>query len=152
MVLLFALLFSRSAFSQHPKCPKVLSESIQLYQPVLETVVCEYDEFGKCFNSFAKIPLLSEQLYFFDTRFLSNGVELVWQSKIISKNEIFTVLRSRDGEQFSKIAEVNSSDFPDGQIRFLDNLPMLGNNHYILKKVKNSKTLISNPKSVYVSI
>ncbi len=152
VVLILALLFSHHAFSQHFECPKVLDESIHLYQPAFAAMACEYDEFGKFYNSFAKVPLLSEQLYFFDTRFRANGVELIWQSKMAFGNEIFKVLRSRDGEQFYEIAEVHSSDYPDGQIMFLDNLPMLGNNHYMLKKVEDGKTLISNQQSVYVSI
>jgi hypothetical protein len=152
VILLLVLLFAQHVFSQHSECPKVLDESIQLYQPAFAAVACEYNAFGKCFNSFAKVPLLSEQLYFFDTRFRTNGVELIWQSKMAFGNEIFKVLRSRDGEQFSEIAEVHSSDYPDGQIVFLDNLPMLGNNHYILKKIEDGKTLISNQQSVYVSI
>lgn len=153
MVMLFlAFLFSQHAFTQHSQCPKVLDESIQLYQSSHAAVACEYDTYGKCINSFAKVPLLSEQLYFFDTRFRSNGVELIWQSKMTFANEVYKILRSRDGEQFHEIAEVHSSDFEDGQITYLDNLPMLGNNHYLLKKVEAGKTLISNQQSVYVSL
>ncbi len=152
VVLLLALLFTQYALSQHAECPKVLDESIQLYQPAYATVACEYDDFGKCINSFAKVPLLSEQLYFFDTRFRTNGVELIWQSKMTNDNDVFKILRSRDGEQFHELAEVHSADFPDGQLMYLDNLPMLGNNHYMLKKVENGKTLISNQQSVYVSL
>ena len=152
VVLFLALLFAQYAFSQHSECPKVLDESIQLFQPVHATVACEYDAFGKCINSFAKVPLLNEQLYFFDTRFRTNGVELIWQSKMTLGDEVFKVLRSRDGEQFHQIAEIHSSDYPDGQIMFLDNLPLLGNNHYLLKKVEADKTLISNQESVYVSL
>lgn len=150
VVLFLALLFSHSAFSQHSQCPKVLDESIQLYQPAFASVACEYNTYGKCINSFAKVPLLSEQLYYFDTRFRTNGVELIWKSKMT--NEIFKILRSRDGQQFHEIAEVHSTDYPDGQITFLDNLPMLGNNHYMLKKIADGKTLISNQQSVYVSL
>lgn len=152
VVLCLAFLFSQHAFSQHPECPKVLDESIQLYQLAHSAVVCEYDAYGKCVNSFAKVPLLSEQLYFFDTRFRNNGVELIWQSKMNSANEVFKILRSRDGEQFQEIAEVHSSDFREGSISYLDNLPMLGNNQYMLKKVEAGKTLISNQQSVYVSL
>jgi len=152
VVLFLALLFSQHVFSQHAECPKVLDESIQMYQPAQSAIACEYDAFGKCVNSFAKVPLLSEQLYFFDTRFRTNGVELVWQSKMTSGNEVFKILRSRDGEQFHELAEVHASDYPEGQLMFLDNLPMLGNNHYILKKVEDGKTLISNQQSVYVSL
>ncbi|MFK8005057.1 MAG: hypothetical protein AB8H03_01745 [Saprospiraceae bacterium] len=152
VVLFLAFLFSQTVFSQHSECPKVLDESIQLYQSAHAAVACEYDVVGKCINSFAKVPLLSEQLYFFDTRFRTNGVELIWQSKMTYANEIFKILRSRDGEQFHEIAEINSSDFEDGQITYLDNLPMLGNNYYLLKKVEDGKTLISNQQSVYVSL
>ena len=152
VILCLALLFTQYVFSQHSECPKVLDESIQLYQPLHAAIACEYDTFGKCVKSFAKVPLLSEQLYFFETRFRTNGVELIWQSKMTSSNEVFEILRSRDGEQFHQIAKIHSSDFPDGSIMFLDNLPMLGNNHYILKKVEDGKTLISNQKSVYVSL
>jgi len=129
-----------------------LDESIQLYQPAHAAIACEYDTSGKWINSFAKVPLLSEQLYFFDTRFRSNGVELIWQSKMTFANETFKTLRSRDGAQFYEIAEIHSSDFEDGQITYLDHLPMLGNNHYLLKKVEDGKTLISNQQSVYVSL
>lgn len=152
VVLFLAFLFSQHAFTQHSECPKVLDESIQLYQSAHAAVVCEYDAVGKCINSFAKVPLLSEQLYFFDTRFRTNGVELIWQSKMTYDNEVFKILRSRDGEQFHEIAEIHSSDFENGQMIFLDNLPMLGNNHYMLKKEENGNTLISNQQSVYVSI
>ncbi|MFK7774699.1 MAG: hypothetical protein AB8F94_21350 [Saprospiraceae bacterium] len=152
VVLFLAILFSQHAFSQHSECPKVLDESIQLYQSAHAAVACEYDDFGKCINSFAKVPLLSEQLYFFDTRFRSNGVELIWKSKMTFADENFTILRSRDGEQFHEIAEINSSNFEDGQVTYLDNLPMLGNNYYMLKKVEDGKTLISNQQSVYVSL
>jgi len=151
-LLFLVFLFSQHIFGQHSQCPKVLDESIQLYQSSHAAIACEYDTYGKCINSFAKVPLLSEQLYFFDTRFRSNGVELIWQSKMTFANETFKILRSRDGEQFHEIAEINSSDFGDGQITYLDNLPMLGNNHYLLKKVANGKTLISNQQSVYVSL
>lgn len=150
-VLFLALLFTQYVFSQHSECPKVLDESIQLFQPAFAAVACEYDDFGKCINSFAKVPLLSEQLYFFDTRFRTNGVELIWQSKMTFENEVFKILRSRDGEQFHEIAEVHSSDYPDGYVIFLDNLPMLGNNHYMLGKEEDGRTLISNQQSVYVS-
>lgn len=152
VVVFLTILFSHQAFSQHSDCPKVLDESIQLYQPAYAAVACEYDDFGKCINSFAKVPLLSEQLYFFDTRFRSNGVELIWQSKMTSSNEVFKILRSRDGEQFHEIAAINSSDFENESITFLDNLPMLGNNYYMLKKVEAGKTLISNQQKVYVSL
>ena len=150
--LLFAFLLNQNAYSQHPSCPKVLDESIQLYQPLMASVACEYDSYGKCIHSFAKVPLLNQELNYFDTRFRTNGVELVWQSKNMGTNETFKILRSKDGEQFQEIGEIQSFDFADGQISFLDNLPFLGNNHYILKKVKNKHTLLSSPQSVYVSI
>lgn len=150
-ILLITSFFSNVMLSQHSSCPKVLDESIQLYLPAHESIACEYGSFGKCNKSFPKIPLLSEQLYFFDTRFRANGVELIWQSKMTFTNEIFKVLRSRDGEQFQEIAEVSTEDFPDGQIVFLDNLPLLGNNHYILLKKDQETSKISNTRSVYVS-
>lgn len=151
--LLLTFLFVQNAFSQqHSSCPKVLDESIQLYQSASASVACEYDTYGKCINSFAKVPLLSEQLYYFDTRFRTNGVELVWESKNAGINETFTVLRSKDGEQFHEIGIIESSDFADGQISFLDNLPLLGNNHYLLKKKVGNKTLLSLQQAVYVSI
>jgi len=153
LALLLGFLFSTNAFSQkHSSCPNVLDESIQLYQPALANVSCEYDAFGKCINSFKKIPLLDKELNFFDTRFRTTGVELLWQSKFANTSETFKILRSRDGKQFQEIGEVNSSDFVDGQISFYDNLPGLGNNHYIIKKSRGSQTLLSSPQAVYVSI
>ena len=153
LVCLFAFLFSTNVYSQnYSSCPNVLDESIQLYQPSYADVACEYDTYGKCIQSFAKVPLLSEQLQYFDTRFRTHGVELVWQSKKFGTNESFQILRSKDGQQFQKIGEVNSADFADGQFSFLDNLPNLGNNHYLLKKTTGQKTLVSNQQSVYVSI
>lgn len=151
LVLFLALGYGNFITSQHAACPKVLDESIQLYLPAHESIVCEYDTFGKCNKSFPKIPLLSEELYFFDTRFRTHGVELIWQSKMIGGNEIFKVLRSRDGEQFEEIAEVSAEDFPNGQIVFLDNLPLLGNNNYILLKKEQGVSKISNTRAVYVS-
>ena len=153
LALLFAFLFSNNAISQnHSSCPNVLDESIQLYQPALANVSCEYDAYGKCINSFKKVPMLDKELKYFDTRFRTTGVELLWKSTYANNSETFKVLRSRDGKQFQEIGEVNSSDFLDGQISFYDNLPGLGNNHYIIKKSRGSQTLLSSPQVVYVSI
>lgn len=153
LTLCFAFAMNTLTFSQqHSSCPKVLDESIQLFQSDFSNVTCEYDAYGKCINSFSRLPLLSEQLYFFDTRFRTNGVELIWQSKNNYSNEDFIILRSNDGEQFHKIGKVSSADYGYGQISFLDNLPLLGNNHYMLKKVNGRKTMLSNEQSVYVSI
>lgn len=150
--LVFTFLFNQNVFSQdYPSCPKVLDETIQFYQPPLAKVACEYDVYGKCINSFVKTPLLDKKLSYFDTRFRDNGVELLWKSKHSTINETFKLLRSRDGNQFQEIAELNSADFYDGQITYLDDLPRLGNNHYILKNTANGKTLFSNQQSVYVS-
>ncbi len=153
LALLLVFLFATNAFSQNrTSCPNVLDESIQLYQPALANVSCEYDAYGKCINSFKKVPLLDKELKYFDTRFRTTGVELLWQSKHINSSETFKVLRSRDGKQFQEIGEVNSSDYADRQISFYDNLPGLGNNHYIIKRKRGTQTLLSSPQVVYVSI
>lgn len=153
LVLLFTVVVYCFGFSQqHSNCPNVLDESVQIYLPKYAPEACEFNDYGQCIRSFPRIPLLSERLYFFDTRFRTLGVELIWQSKASFKSKIFEVLRSKDGELFQKIGEINSDDFEDGIISFQDNLPWLGNNHYLLCSKEEAQTLISNVQSVYVSL
>ncbi len=72
---IFRFSFLEFVFNQHSRCLNFLDRPIHLYQSVIILVVCKYTIYGKCINSPTKIPLLSELLNFFDTRFRKNGIE-----------------------------------------------------------------------------
>lgn len=151
---LFMIMLSINAFGQDKACPLVIdSPHTTLYEPLYHAVFCEYDDNGNCTNSFANTPKLNEKLHYFDTRFRTNGVEVIWQTKKSNANQVFTILRSRDGQQFQEIGTVSQADYDGTQYSFIDNLPFLGNNFYLLKtKDKKDKPLISSEQSVYVNV
>jgi len=148
------MMLSVTAFGQDRACPQVIdSPHTSLYEPLYHAVFCEYDDNGNCKGSFANTPKLNEKLYYFDTRFRTNGVELIWQTKHVKSNQVFTVFRSKDGQQFQEIGTVSQADYEGTQYSFLDNLPFLGNNFYLLKtKDKKDKPLVSSEQSVYVNV
>jgi len=148
------IMFIAVTFGQDKACPQVIdSPHTTLYEPLYQKVLCEYDDNGNCIGSFANTPKLNEKLFYFDTRFRTSGVELIWQTKKAKSNQVFTVLRSRDGQQFEEIGTVDVADYEGTQYSFLDNLPFLGNNFYLLKtNDKKDRPIVSSEQSVYVNL
>ena len=148
------MMLSIISFGQDKSCPQVLdAPHTKLYEPLYQKVFCEYDDNGNCIGSFSNTPKLSEELFYFDTRFRSSGVELIWQTKKVKTNRVFTILRSKDGQKFEEIGTVDHADFDGNQYSFLDNLPYLGNNHYLLKSTdRKDNAIVSNEQAVYVNV
>ena len=140
--------------AQDKSCPQVLdSPHTKLYEPLYQKVLCEYDENGNCTGSFSNVPKLEEELVYFDTRFRSSGVEIIWQTKKAKSNRLFTILRSKDGQKFQEIGTIDLADYDGTQYSFLDNLPYLGNNYYMLKSTdRKDKPIVSNEQAVYVNV
>ena len=148
------MMLSVITFGQDKACPQVIdSPHTKLYEPLYQNILCEYDDNGNCINSFANTPKLNDKLFYFDTRFRSNGVEIIWQTKKAMSNQTFTILRSKDGQQFQEIGTIEEADYEGTQYSFLDNLPYLGNNYYMLKTTdKKDNPMVSSEQAVYVNV
>lgn len=148
------IMLSIISFGQDKACPKVIdAPHTKLYEPLYESILCEYDDNGNCIKSFANTPKLNDHLFYFDTRFRTNGVEVIWQTKKAKANQVFTILRSKDGQKFTEIGTVDQANYDGTQYSFLDNLPYLGNNYYLLKSTdKKDQPLVSSEQAVYVNV
>lgn len=68
------------------------------------------------------------------------GSEIKWSGITNLKNDVFTIERSTDGQNFKTIGSVQKADNSNSQYSFLDSKPEDGFNYYRLKLVESNNT------------